>query len=273
MRNGSFSTPVDALRALHAAQSEGDPFEVIISDYQMPEIDGITLAATIKSDPSLGDPMFILLTSVSDRQEPALETGNVDACLLKPVRHTKLLRTMVEVWQKRQGDGHGAGRAPAAQSAAPGASVCRSMDALRGALQGEFAMHHATVLVVEDTVVNQKVAILQLRKLGVRADVAANGQEGVDMLRMRPYDLVLMDCQMPVMNGYEATGQVRAMHGPNGGIPIIAMTADAVSGSRERCLQAGMDDFISKPVAIEELSRVLRAWLPVSMEPEVPLTS
>jgi CheY-like chemotaxis protein len=118
------------------------------------------------------------------------------------------------------------------------------------------------VLVVEDNAVNQKVALLLLAKVGVRADVVSDGREAVDRLRTAPYDVVFMDCQMPEMNGYEATSAIRQRSGPNQRVPIIAMTADVIEGSRARAFDAGMNDFVAKPVELGDLTRALREWLP-----------
>ena len=127
---------------------------------------------------------------------------------------------------------------------------------------GALASFDARVLVVEDHLVNQRVALMLLAKLGVRADVASQGREAIDSpADGAVYDLVLMDCQMPEMNGYEATSQIRGQAGVNQAIPIIAMTADVIEGARERALHAGMNDFVAKPVEIAELTRVLRVWL------------
>jgi CheY-like chemotaxis protein len=117
------------------------------------------------------------------------------------------------------------------------------------------------VLVVEDNAVNQKVAVMLLAKLGVRADLASDAREALEMLRILPYDLVLMDCQMPEMNGYEATQEIRRMTGTNRNVPVVALTADVIGGTKERCLQARMNDLLTKPVDLESLSRALRTWL------------
>jgi CheY-like chemotaxis protein len=128
---------------------------------------------------------------------------------------------------------------------------------------------HARVLVVEDSVVNQRVAARLLEKLGCRIDVAANGLEAVTMLAQLAYDLVFMDCQMPEMDGFVATAVIRQREAHSGRhTPIIAMTANAMQGDRERCLEAGMDDYVSKPVKPEALAAMLQKWAPPRSMPE-----
>ena len=134
---------------------------------------------------------------------------------------------------------------------------------MKSELAGRFAGCPIRVLVAEDNVVNQKVAIRMLERLGLRADVAANGLETVRMFETLPYDLVFMDCQMPEMDGYEATRRIRRRQEPGRQVAIIAMTADAMEGCREQCLAAGMDDFIAKPVAMKALFEALQKWAPV----------
>jgi CheY-like chemotaxis protein len=118
--------------------------------------------------------------------------------------------------------------------------------------------------VAEDNAVNQKVAKRMLERLGVRVDVAANGLEAVAMFRLVPYDLIFMDCQMPEMDGYAATREIRRLQTGERRVTIVAMTADALTGTREHCLAAGMDDYISKPVKLADLSATLRKWLPAA---------
>jgi len=291
MRNGSYATGEDALAAIRSAQAAGDPFDIVISDYRMPGIDGATLAASIQADPAVWKPLFILLTSVSHwRELNGLEGSSVDACLVKPVRHAKLMNTLATQWSKKHP--HAVSRSvvprPAGSQPAPPSSVTHSLPAvsaeastaglgpqLRSLHNSIDAGSNGTglaggtdfrVLLVEDNAINQKVALRMLSLLGVRADVAGNGMEGVEMLRMLPYHVVLMDCQMPEMNGYEATAQIRQLDGPNRHVPIIAITAEALSGSRERCLEAGMDDFIAKPIKLDDLTRVLGIWLQAGRE-------
>jgi PAS domain S-box-containing protein len=258
MRNGSFSTAEEALRAIRSAQADGDSYDFVIADFQMPGIDGATLAAAINGDPSLQRPVFIMLTSVGHWKElSTVGSVGVDAALLKPVRHRKLMETLASVWSKKYPS-----RVPFSVPALESLSSVRSsMKLLSDRVEGVRAESGARVLVVEDNAVNQQVALCMLSKLGLRADVAANGQEALDMLKILPYDVVLMDCQMPEMNGYEATSQIRLREPSNQHLPIIALTAEVVTGCRERCLEAGMDDVITKPVTLQDLDRVLTAWL------------
>jgi len=260
MRNGSYASAEEALHAIREALAEGDPFDLVIADYQMPGIDGATLAASIKADPALSGMVFVLLTSISHwRDIRGLEGGSVDACLVKPVPQAKLMETLAAAWAKKhplrvEPLGH---RGAARSSGAPS-----SMSALSRHLK-HSVNDSVRVLVVEDNKVNQKVALAMLDKLGIRADVADDGLEGVGILRRLPYDIVFIDCQMPVMNGYEATIEIRRLSGLNQRVAIVALTADAMQESRERCLAAGMDDVITKPVKQADFLRALERWLPL----------
>jgi CheY-like chemotaxis protein len=118
--------------------------------------------------------------------------------------------------------------------------------------------------VAEDNAVNQRVALRMLEKVGIRADVAGNGREAVEMFKVIPYDIIFMDCQMPEMNGYEAATELRRQEGPNQRVPIIALTAEAIVGCREKCISAGMDDFVAKPVKLDDLIAMLEKHLPTS---------
>jgi CheY-like chemotaxis protein len=126
---------------------------------------------------------------------------------------------------------------------------------------GEFAGRTVRVLVAEDNTVNQKVAILMLGTLGIRPDVAANGREAIEMFEMTPYDLIFMDCQMPELDGYAASREIRSRERHGRRVAIVAMTAEAMEGSRELCIDAGMDDYISKPVKRDQVFEAVRKWL------------
>jgi CheY-like chemotaxis protein len=128
------------------------------------------------------------------------------------------------------------------------------------ALAVRFSGMPLRVLVAEDNIVNQKVAARILEKLGVRPDLAANGREAVEMFGLLPYDLIFMDCQMPEMDGYAATREIRRREGPNQHVPIVAMTAEVLAGCREQCLAAGMDDHLAKPVKLDSLIEALQKW-------------
>jgi signal transduction histidine kinase/CheY-like chemotaxis protein len=247
MRDGSCASGEEALRSLQAARREGDPFPIAIVDYQMPGMDGGALAALIKDDPATRDTVVIMLTSVSQCRD-ARHSARCDAYLVKPVRQTQLLQTIATAWAKRKNP-------LSALAVPPGPASVKSV-ATR-----VLAGHHIRVLIAEDNAVNQRVAVRMLEKLGLRADVAADGREAVQLFAMLPYDLVLMDCQMPEMDGYDASREIRRQEPAGHHTLIIAMTAEAMSGSREHCLAAGMDDYIAKPVRFEDLSEILNKCL------------
>jgi CheY-like chemotaxis protein len=263
MRNGSFASGPEALQAILSAQASDDPYHVMIADYQMPELDGATLAAMIKANPATKDTVIVILTSVGHRSDLLKESkgANIDACLVKPVRHSQLLDAVATAWSKRL---------QATADVQPETGFQKSLGALRTSVAGKFADYGIRVLVAEDNVVNQRVATRMLERLGVRADVAGNGREAVEMVKMLSYDVVFMDCQMPEMNGFEATVEIRRLEGPDRRTAIIAMTADASSRCREACTEAGMDNFIAKPVKLEDVIAALTAHAAtVSNQPTV----
>ncbi|MEO8597042.1 MAG: response regulator [Candidatus Solibacter sp.] len=246
MRNGSYASGQEALEALRLASAQGDPYHFVLLDYQMPGMDGVSLASAIKADPALINPVVIMLTSVGNWSEVrGMEGSAVDACLVKPVRHSQLLNALATAWSKRLNRGAVARPQPHSNPAGH-----------------DFATAALRVLVAEDNAVNQKVAIRMLERLGLHPDVAGNGREAVQMCRSIPYDLIFMDCQMPEMDGYEATGAIRRHELTGAHLPIVAMTAEAMEGCRERCLAAGMDDYISKPVRRSDISDALMKWVP-----------
>ena len=256
MRNGSFASGEEALEAVRAARQSGDPYDFVISDFQMPLMDGATLARAIKGDPAIRDTLVVMLSSIGDTREVrGAQSAWVDAYMVKPVRQSQLFNTLASTWAAKLRTAHRTQAEPAGPSS-PVAAI--------PSLQMRFDGRRLRVLVAEDNVINQKVAVRILEKMGVRADVAANGTEAVDMMQTMPYDVIFMDCQMPEMNGYEAAAEIRRREAPGQHIAIIAMTAEVLAGGRERCLASGMDDFVPKPIRIESLVDALKQWAPAS---------
>jgi two-component system, sensor histidine kinase and response regulator len=242
------SSPVEALAMLRAALVEGDPFRLALLDYQMPEMDGLQLGAVIKRDAALAETRLLLLTSVGQLGILALakEIG-FEGHLTKPVKSSSLHAWILESLGKK---------APSAlPEEAPAPLPLPQSPAAR---EDARAVH---ILLAEDNAVNQRVAMVMLEKLGYRADAVATGKEAVDALALVPYDLVLMDCQMPEMDGFDATAEIRRRE-KGRRTPIIALTANAMHGDRERCLRAGMDDYLSKPIRPRDLAEIVDRWLP-----------
>ena len=250
MRNGSFETAEGALTAVRAAALAGDPYDFVIADLRLPTMDGAALAMAIKREAAIRNTIVVMLTSIVDWHE-VRGMDHVDACLVKPMRQSQLFDTLANTWQSRLQRA----KAPMPRTA-EGAN--RSSDAAK---VGDFANSHLRVLVAEDNVVNQTVAVRMLEKFGIRADVAATGREAVEMQRLLQYDVVFMDCQMPEMNGYEATAEIRRRENEEQHVTIIAMTADVSTSCREQCRHCGMDDFIPKPVKKEMLLAALSKWV------------
>jgi signal transduction histidine kinase/DNA-binding response OmpR family regulator len=237
------------------------PFDVVITDMQMPEIDGLAFARLLAEDPRTSRVPVLLLTSVQQATRLAdLRKLGIVARLTKPVRTIHLSQCLLEVLRKSPS---GASAALALDGIAEPAdsgrvAPARGASEPRSALPTPLSSGHA--LLVEDNLVNQKVSGQLLKRLGWSFDLAANGVEAVAAVQRRGYDLVLMDCQMPEMDGFDATRAIRGLAAAEHHVPIVAMTANAVQGDRERCLECGMNDYISKPVAKAQLERVLSRY-------------
>ena len=239
-----------AQEALEKLQDAGDDrFDVVVMDMHMPGMNGVTLAEVIKADPRLSRARLIILTSLGQlMDDQQLERMGIDACLVKPVKQARLYECLT-------------GRNPLAHKPA----AARAPASLPAA-------ETTRVLLAEDNIINQKVAVAQLRKLGYSPDVVGNGLEAVEAAKRTPYDVILMDCQMPQLDGYEASRQIRDREKAEGGHTyIIAMTANAMQGDREKCLAASMDDYLSKPVKDSDLKAALsRALTPRVTKAEAP---
>ncbi|NLN28982.1 MAG: response regulator [Firmicutes bacterium] len=244
----------EALAMLRQAAAAGTPYDIALIDLRMPEVDGLQLADMIRSDASLRSTRLILLTAFDahGQGEEALRHG-FSAYMTKPVKQSHLFDCIVNLLcaDRPELKEHAAERR-AAEAVATEQEKAKERPSRSG-----------HVLVVEDNPVNRKVVMLQLENLGYDVDAVSNGAEAVEAVRTGRYDLILMDCQMPVMDGYQATQIIRKHEATTGRrIPIVALTANAMQGDREKCIGAGMDDYLSKPVAVRDLRAVLERWLP-----------
>ncbi len=236
-----------ALDLLRTATKNHEPFELALIDFHMPDMNGIELAKTIKADPQLRQIPLVLATSIPQvATAEQLREAGICAHLVKPVKQSQLYNALALA----------VGTCDAI-SPAPSRQQTQSL--------AEVPPHDRSrykILVVEDNTINQRVVMRMLEKEGYRCDVAANGKEALNALSRVSYDLVLMDCQMPLMDGYQATRHIRDLEAGKKHTPVIAMTAHALDGDRELCLAAGMDDYIAKPIRVSELHRILATYLP-----------
>jgi signal transduction histidine kinase/DNA-binding response OmpR family regulator len=253
----------DALQLLHAAYASGKPFDVALLDFLMPGMDGLELGQRIKEDSTLQSTALIMLTSGSQRSAaPNFLAAGFSAFMMKPVvRPVHLLDAISKACYSRTEEGTDAVAAsprPATGTIEPGAM--RAADVVR---EGDWIR----ALVAEDNAVNQRLIKRVLEKLGCRVDVASNGHEAVAMAKALQYDIVLMDCSMPELDGYQATGELRRCLPQTHRLPIVALTAHAMPEDRAKCLAAGMDDYLSKPVNLEQVRQVLDRWVVGSPRP------
>jgi CheY-like chemotaxis protein/HPt (histidine-containing phosphotransfer) domain-containing protein len=232
-----------ALRRLREAVRDGDPYRVAVVDMQMPEMDGESLGKAVRADAALDATHLVMMTSLGRRGDARrLEEIGFAAYLTKPVRQSDLFDGLAAVLS---GQTRGAER------------PLVTRHALRELRRGSVR-----ILLAEDNATNQQVALGILAKLGLSADAVANGLEAIEALKAIPYDLILMDVQMPEMDGHAATRAIRGSSLERRDVPIVAMTAHAMQGDREACLAAGMNDYLSKPVDPQALAAALDKWLP-----------
>jgi PAS domain S-box-containing protein len=240
------SSADEALSLMRHAAAAGRAFEVALLDHQMPGCDGATLGKTILGEHNLRGARLILLTSSGQRGDGRLfsELGFA-GYLLKPVTHRDLTDCLTMVLSAQ----------------AEGWRMQTQPIVTRHALRSQRTRDTHHILLAEDNLVNQKVACRILEKLGFRVDVAADGQAALDAWQTGRYQLILMDCQMPVMDGYETTRRIRELESGGKHIPIIALTAHAMKGADNECRAAGMDGYLSKPIDRDQLQNTLSRWL------------
>jgi PAS domain S-box-containing protein len=239
---------IAGLAALETAATQQMPYDIAIIDMQMPEIDGLTLAIQIRKNPAIANVPLIMLTSTNQRDEikKALDIGFI-SYLVKPVKPTRLLDTIMNIVGSQS-------------------KINNSQIAINEELQAISNKNTSKLklLLAEDNLVNQKVFLKQLQNLGYQADAVANGQEVLELLDKISYDLIFMDCQMPILDGLAATKEIRRR--PVSSFPkhqqpvVIAITANAMKEDKKICLDAGMDDYLSKPVTKDKLAAMLELW-------------
>ena len=229
-------------------------YDLILFDMQLPDDDGFGFARAIRRDAALTRTRLLLLTAFGRRRQDIVnfQTAGIDSFVLKPVRRTQLCDAVARLLTVE----------------APSPMIAIAEEQPRAS--------RARVLLVEDNSVNQLVALGQLQRLGHECVIAAAGGDALELVQHEAFDLVLMDCQMPDMDGYEATRRIRAMAGAVARVPIIAITAHALPGEREKCLAAGMNDYLAKPVSLEQLGAVIRLWASKASEaqaktPDLPM--
>jgi two-component system, sensor histidine kinase and response regulator len=256
MQKGSAASGYEALQVLRAAAAEGRPYDVALLDLEMPEMDGLTLARAIKADPNIATTRLIALAAMGRPcgEEERRESG-IAGYVFKPVKQSRLLDCLADVMGRASDD-----PLPAKKEARRGEPIAPDVLARR---------QQRKILLVEDNPVNQKVALGTFKKLGYAADLAGNGREALGMLEEKSYEVVFMDCQMPEMDGFEAVRRIRAAEAAGGSscpwkapVHIIALTAIAMAGDREKCLAAGMNDYVTKPVLPAEVQAALDRWSP-----------
>ena len=235
------SSAQEAIFLLNKSISSKKPYNLLVTDMVMPEMNGLQMIEILRSKTEFEDLKILILDSVTSDIRVKAENLNVAAVLNKPVKQSLLYDTIISETQH--------------------ISTIKNETVQKNISREFHTPNNNSVLVVEDNVINQKVIKGLLNKLNIEIDIANNGQEALDKLKDRTFDLVFMDCQMPVMDGFEATKKIRSQNFPNRDVPIIAVTANAMSGDKEKCLASGMDDYISKPLSIQKLQECLITWL------------
>jgi len=237
----------EGLDLLHREAGTKQAFQIALLDIQLPDGSGVELGEAITNDPQLNSCSVVLMSAYEDAwKEKQLQRKNFSAFLPKPIKRQTLINTLARMTKQE-----GIGKEKAQKLQLSGGNLSKSQ------------RQSITILVAEDNTINQLVAKSILSKLDFHIEIAENGKQAIDMLRKKSYDLVIMDCQMPVMDGYQATEAIRSSREliSKNSVPIIAMTANAMTGDREKCLSSGMDDYISKPLEPQDLLNMVEKWL------------
>ena len=239
----------DALDKYQKALENKKPFNLLLVDYMMPGMNGLEMIEDIKSDAKQNNPLIIMLSSAMTEgvREKAKNIG-VNRYLNKPVRQSYLYDSILDLLHNKRRSVKSDSRSQPKKSVTDSHTVPKDLSEIK-------------LLIAEDNLINQKVIIGMLKKLGYQAQVTNNGAEAYEELQKNHYDIVLMDCQMPEMDGFAATRKIRKLKSDKNQIPIIAMTANAMQGDREKCIESGMDDYLPKPLDIKGLKTILEKYI------------
>jgi len=251
-------TAKDAKRLLDRARQDGEPYHIAFIDRQMPEIGGTELARQIKSDDALKETVLIMITSSTSgavaTPQSILQSGFLGFCM-KPYHPLQLKNLMLRVWEAHENRNY---NQLITHNSVP---LHLSREPSSGTPPTAISEYGKCMLVVDDMPVNRTLLVETLKKMGHRVDIAANGIEALDHYGKNTYDMIFMDCHMPEMDGYQATQEIRKLEAGKTRIPIVAITADAMKGNEQRCLDAGMDDFLTKPLKREKLDMIVGKWI------------
>jgi CheY-like chemotaxis protein/HPt (histidine-containing phosphotransfer) domain-containing protein len=251
MRTDAVSSGVEGLEQLRRQAASGDPYEAVLVDTNLADMDALGIGRAVKNDVALAGTKVVLMTTMNQRFDPpTLQAAGIEASLVKPIRHSQLYDCLARLFSERHRQAATGEPAPADTQAPATPALANAAATLR-------------ILLAEDNVINQKVAVGLLEKLHCRCDVVENGRQVLQALERTPYDVILMDCQIPLLDGYRTTMEIRRREAEKkpdrpARAYIIAITAHAMRGAREKCLAAGMDDYISKPVRLAELEAALQ---------------
>jgi CheY-like chemotaxis protein/HPt (histidine-containing phosphotransfer) domain-containing protein len=256
------ATAEEALGLVRADATRGRAFEVVIVDLNMPGMDGLMFARALKADPRIANTHLIMLTTLDRRDDlESFRDAGVDDYLIKPIKQQALSACLNGVFSS----------AAVPRTIVSGlVEINRDKPAEIGPAPEAVVMPKLRILIAEDNPVNQKVALHQLQKLGFEADAVDNGRLVLEALERTPYDLIFMDCQMPELDGYAATQEIRRREGKTKHTWIVAVTAHTLQGDREKCFAAGMDDYVSKPVKPASLQAAIHHFTMKSIDQPLP---